>query len=50
MYGPTHEDGYWRIKVNKEIYNIFKYLDIVLFNNNNNNNNNNDDDNGDGNC
>ena len=29
MYGPTHKDGYWRIKVNKEICNKFKYSDIV---------------------
>lgn len=29
MYGPAHEDGYWRIKVNKGTCNKFKYPDIV---------------------
>ena len=29
MYEPTHEDGYWRMKVNKEKCNKFKYPDIV---------------------
>jgi hypothetical protein len=31
MFGPTHEDCYWRIKVNKEICNKFKYPDIVTY-------------------
>ena len=44
MYGPTHEDCYWRIKVNKEICNKLKYPDIVTVNNNNN------DGGGNGNC
>jgi hypothetical protein len=29
IYGPTYENGYWRIKINQEIYNKFKSPDIV---------------------
>jgi hypothetical protein len=29
IYGSTYENGYWRIKVNKEIYNKFKSPNIV---------------------
>jgi hypothetical protein len=28
-YGPTHENGSWKIKMNQEIYNKFKCPDIV---------------------
>ena len=31
MYGPTHEDFYWRIKVNQEMYTKLKYPDIVTY-------------------
>jgi hypothetical protein len=29
IYGPTYENGYWRIKMNQEIYNKFKFPNIV---------------------
>jgi hypothetical protein len=29
IYGPTHENGYWRIKINQEIYNKFKSPNIL---------------------
>jgi hypothetical protein len=29
IYGPTCENGCWRIKMNQEIYNKFKYPNIV---------------------
>jgi hypothetical protein len=29
IYGPTYENGYWRMKMNQEIYNKFKPPDIV---------------------
>jgi hypothetical protein len=28
IYGPTCENGSWRIKMDQEIYNKFKSLDI----------------------
>jgi hypothetical protein len=29
IYALTYENGYWRIKINQEIYNTFKSPDIV---------------------
>jgi hypothetical protein len=29
MYGPTYENGYWRIVMKQEVYNTFKYPDTV---------------------
>jgi hypothetical protein len=29
IHGPTYENGCWRIKMNQEIYNKFKSLNIV---------------------
>jgi formylmethanofuran dehydrogenase subunit B len=29
VYGSTYENGYWRIKINQEMYNTFKSRDIV---------------------
>jgi hypothetical protein len=29
IYEPTYENGYWRIKMNQEIYNKFKSPNIV---------------------
>lgn len=29
MYRPTHENGYWRINLNQEIYNQFQSQDIL---------------------
>jgi hypothetical protein len=29
IYGPTYENGYWRIEMNQEIYNKFKSPNIV---------------------
>jgi hypothetical protein len=25
IHGPTYENGYWRIKMNQEVYNEFKF-------------------------
>ena len=29
IYGPPYGNGYWRIKVNQDIYNTFKSSDIM---------------------
>jgi hypothetical protein len=29
IYGPTYENGYWRTKMNQEIYNKFKSPNTV---------------------
>jgi hypothetical protein len=30
IHGQTHGNGYWRIKINEEIYYNFKYPDTVI--------------------
>jgi hypothetical protein len=29
IYGPTYENGHWRIKINSELENKYKSQDIV---------------------
>lgn len=29
IYGPRYDSGYWRVKMNPEIYNKFKALNII---------------------
>jgi hypothetical protein len=29
IHGPTYENGYWRIRMDQDIYNTFKSPDIV---------------------
>jgi hypothetical protein len=30
IYGPTYEDGYWRINMNQEVYTKIKSADSVI--------------------